>query len=188
MFYHTEYLTHEISKLLETGSKRSSVQIGEHKEEAQPPQEVVELETAEQKLAEVCRQIYLFEGIEPKDVMRIVKRVRLLRFAHQERFFSYDSDDSDMFFILSGSADLFDQNGVKIGNVEAGDILGEMAFIARKPRSCSCTAASPNTTAIGFEINLNGIGEETAMEFLQLYINISYALAERLSSTGLDLH
>ncbi|MDR0747720.1 MAG: cyclic nucleotide-binding domain-containing protein [Helicobacteraceae bacterium] len=186
MFYHTVYLTHEISKLLEAGSKRG-VPIGEHAQGAQPPQEMAELETAEQKLAETCRQIYLFEGIEPKDVMRVVKNARLLRFTHQERFFLCGDEGSKVFFILSGSADLFDKNGAKIGSAEAGSVVGEMEFITRKPRSYSCAASSPNTTAIEFEIDLDAISEETSIDFLQLYINVSYALAEQLSSAGLYL-
>ncbi|GHV06776.1 hypothetical protein AGMMS50229_12200 [Campylobacterota bacterium] len=201
IFYHTEYTPSEINRLLEAGKRRGSAPINPHEIQSaalsgKTPEDVIGgLNNAEQKLMEIVPNIYFFEGLAPKDVLKIVKGVHFLRFGHQETFFSQDDRGKEIFFLLSGYADVFvttkNKDGAEVrghvGRVEAGSVLGEMAFIADKPRSATCVAVAPNTTALRFEINGEIMDEQNALLFLQIYINISHSLAEKLASANMSL-
>ncbi|GHS85524.1 hypothetical protein FACS1894103_6960 [Campylobacterota bacterium] len=194
MFYHTEYSASDVKRMLEVGARRTTVPINPSEQDqrsGQPQEFIGTMNLAEQKLTEACSKIYLFENMTPRDVLTITKEVQFLRFAHRETFFVQGEDSKAMFYILTGCADVETtvdtatgkQTG-KVGRVEAGNIVGEMAFIAHKSRNATCTAAAPETTAIRFEIDEDAVDERTSLIFLQLYINISGGLVRKLEKSN----
>ncbi|MGE4294407.1 MAG: cyclic nucleotide-binding domain-containing protein [Campylobacterales bacterium] len=209
MFHHTEYTPAEIKLLLEVGSvhkRRELVSSAQADDEAQaaaaaqaqePAQPAAREEVdlppgvtaAQHKLMEIASRIYLFEGLTPQDVLKITKNVRFMRFKPKEILFSQGEIGREIFFILSGKIDVkasleatdrHPKTTATVGRIDPGNILGEMAFITHRPRSATGISAAENTTAIGFEIDDDAVSEETAFLFLQLYINISHGMAEKL--------
>ena len=144
---------------------------------------------AAQKLMEIASRIYLFEGLTPTEVLKITKNVRFLRFGPGELLFSQGDLNQEMYFLLSGRLEIkasLDASAGRtrttttVGKIDPGNIVGEMAFVTHRPRSASAISAVDKTTAIGFEIDEDAVSDETTFIFLQLYINISSGLADKL--------
>ncbi len=143
---------------------------------------------AQQKLMEIAPRIYLFEGLTAAEVLKIVKNVRFLRFGPGELLFSQGDLNQEMYFLLSGRLEVKASTDTTarrrttttVGKIDPGNIVGEMAFVTHRPRSATAISAVDKTTAIGFEIDEDALSEETTFIFLQLYINISSGLADKL--------
>lgn len=182
-FMHTEYTQAEIITLLDVGSKHEPI-----------PLRVVEddkavrknLSQAEQKLVDIAHKIYLFDGIEPNDVLTVVKGIKFLRFGMGEVIFSQGESGIGTYFIASGKVDInvaVDGNKSKtVATIEMGNIIGEISTISRNPRNATAISKADNTTLIMFEINDDEICEENSFLFLQLYVNIASALSKKLEA------
>lgn len=182
-FLHTEYTPIEIKTLLEIGSRHESIPL---RKEEEAPIATKSLTQAEQKLVEIAHKIYLFEGIEPKDVLSVVRNIRFSRFGKDEIIFTQGENGIGMFFVLSGSVDikvsLDNEKAKSVGNIEAGNIFGEISSISHNPRNATAVAKAETTTLISFDINEDAIDEKNMFLFLQLYVNISSALASKLEA------
>lgn len=214
MFHHTEYNSAEIKALIDAGSRHKTRELASGNEEANARMEAEAAGTAEaaakkppaapipgvspaqQKLMEISSRIYLFEGLTPEDVLKITKNVRFLRFKAKETLFAQGELGREVFFILSGRVDVkasleatdrHPKTTATVGRIDPGNILGEMAFITHRPRSATGISAAENTTAISFEIDDDALDEETNLLFLQLYINISHGMAEKLERCNMLL-
>lgn len=182
-FLHTEYTPIEIKTLLEIGSRHESIPL---RKEEEAPIATKSLTQAEQKLVEIAHKIYLFEGIEPKDVLSVVRNIRFSRFGKDEIIFTQGESGIGMFFVLSGSVDikvsLDNEKAKSVGNIEAGNIFGEISSISHNPRNATAVSKAETTTLISFDINEDAIDEKNMFLFLQLYVNISSALASKLEA------
>jgi hypothetical protein len=211
MFKHTDYTPYEVKQLHEAMIRSQAKEGGSQSEpaadapaatapqSAPPPpdnqsatpkqQPATGVSPAQQKLMEIASRIYLFEGLTPAEVLKIVKNVRFLRFGPGELLFSQGDLNQEMYFLLAGrleiKASLDASEGRRrttttVGKINPGNIVGEMAFVTHRPRSATAISAVDKTTAIGFEIDEDALSEETTFIFLQLYINISSGLADKL--------
>ncbi|MDR0664783.1 MAG: cyclic nucleotide-binding domain-containing protein [Helicobacteraceae bacterium] len=192
-FYHTKYSNSEIKRLLEIGSRHVIKPINPPEAEAIAPNRKVandfasNLDVAMQKLIENRSKIYLFENLEQSEISLIVKNARLLTYGVHETLFARGDRGKEIFFILSGSADIFaaasDAQSEKIAQVGSGALIGETAFISREPRENVCVSTISDTTAISFEIN-EGAMSAAAAPFLRLYINITNALSKKIGAAA----
>jgi CRP-like cAMP-binding protein len=193
-FYHTKYSKTEIQKLLKVGARHTPRPINSESEEtaAELSRENAEntlyaLDAARRKLIESRSKIYLFDNLKPDEISAVVKNARLLSFEAGDKLFARGDRGKEIFFLLSGGADIFavlpDGQNKLIAKASAGDLIGLTAFVGRKPREISCLCASDDTTAISFEIDEAALNETIpiATPFLRLYINITTALSKQLA-------
>ncbi|MDR2152844.1 MAG: cyclic nucleotide-binding domain-containing protein [Helicobacteraceae bacterium] len=195
VFYHTKYSNSEINRLLEIGSRHVIKPINKAEIDSIASNGKIandfasNFDTAMQKLIENRSKIYLFENLDQSDIALIVKNARLLTYGAHETLFGGGDRGKEIFFILSGGADIFvTLNGgrnEKIAQIGGGTLVGETAFINHKPRESTCVSTSADTSAISFEINEEAMGEAAA-PFLRLYINITNALAKKIDAAILS--
>lgn len=182
-FLHTDYTPAEIVKLLEVGSKHESIPLRVVEDDKAMRKD---LSQAEQKLIDIAHKIYLFEGIEPNEVLKVVNNIKFLRFGMDEIVFTQGENGLGIFFVVSGSIDIkvaLDGGKSKtVGMIEAGNIFGEISTISHYPRNATATSKSDSTTLISFDINVDQINQANSMLFLQLYVNIASALAKKLEA------
>lgn len=182
-FLHTEYTQAEIITLLDAGSKHESIPLRKAEEEKVTRKNLTQ---AEQKLIDISHKIYLFEGIDPSEILSVVKNIKFLRFGMDEIIFTQGESGIGVYFVASGKVDikvsLDGEKSKRVGIVEAGNIVGEISTISHNPRNATATSKAESTTLIGFEINEDEISKENSFLFLQLYANIATALAKKLES------
>jgi CRP-like cAMP-binding protein len=97
---------------------------------------------------EALRRVPFFEDLTPDDLERLARVGQRRTYSKGDRIVSRDEVGGGMFVILSGTAVV--EAGGKRHTLGPGDFFGEMALIARRPRSATVTAAEP-VEAITFE-------------------------------------
>lgn len=97
---------------------------------------------SELRAVELLSRAPLFKTLSADD-KRVFAGVRgLFRFAHAETMFIEQGDpDYCIYVIMSGEAQVH-KDGVVVGEVKAGQFVGEVAFVTRELRTASVTAVS----------------------------------------------
>lgn len=80
-----------------------------------------------------------FDGMRGRDVRRIVRAGRLGRVRARTMITVQDGPADGTYILLTGSAEVF-LDGVHIGTLGPGDLVGEIAVIAGQPRTASVEA------------------------------------------------
>ena len=112
-------------------------------------------------------------GIPDEVINRFVKIGTKLELLAGEKFISQDEFDESIFFIESGEVEV-EINGKVISTITAGDVVGEMAFIERRPRTANVRA---RTACVLFNVErtdlLRELGQEPdlMMEFVHAIEN-----------------
>ena len=90
---------------------------------------------------EALRRVPFFEDLTPEDLSRIAKIGQRRRFDAGSAIVTKDEAGEGLFVILEGSARV--EAGGKVHTLGPGTFFGEMALLARKPRSATVTAVEP---------------------------------------------
>jgi CRP-like cAMP-binding protein len=87
---------------------------------------------------EALRGVPFFEDLTPEDLQRIATIGERRTFGVGEPIVTKDSVGGGLFVILSGTATV--EAGGKVHRLGPGQFFGEMALLARRPRSATVTA------------------------------------------------
>jgi CRP-like cAMP-binding protein len=90
---------------------------------------------------EALRRVPFFEDLTPEDLARIAKIGQRRRFDSGSAIVTKDEAGGGLFVILQGSARV--ETGGRVHTLGPGAFFGEMALLARKPRSATVTAVEP---------------------------------------------
>ncbi|HEX2088512.1 MAG TPA: cyclic nucleotide-binding domain-containing protein [Actinomycetota bacterium] len=90
---------------------------------------------------EALRRVPFFEDLTPEDLARIAKVGERRRYEAGSAIVTKDEVGGGLFVILQGSARV--EAGGKVHTLGPGSFFGEMALLARKPRSATVTAVEP---------------------------------------------
>jgi predicted nucleotide-binding protein len=105
---------------------------------------------------------------------------RLQEFQVKETIVEEGSEETDIYFILTGNVEV-EVNGRKVANRQAGQHIGEMALInSALPRSATVRAAEKTTCAIVTEADFTSL----ATTFPDLWRLLAIELSEKLRERG----
>ena len=98
-------------------------------------------------LAQFLNQQYLCESLTIKEVMTLLDYTELAVYNKGDVIADIGEIGEALYFVIKGSTALFvdDQQQSQIGSIQAGELMGEMSFFDRKPRSVRARAMADDT-------------------------------------------
>ncbi len=157
----TNYTKQEISRLLAVGHANK-------------------LSVSQEKLLEISDKIYLFDGIEKEDIIRMTTLVKFKRYAKGDVIMNAGDKSREIYFILNGTAVVVVEGKKIVATIESGCMFGEMAFLTNKPRNATILSYKEGTTIISFEVNDAKCNEIYSYPFALLYKNIALDLTRKI--------
>lgn len=131
------------------------------------------------RLAATMSSLRLFDGLNDEQSQRVAGCCRVLRVDRGQALFS-DGDEADRMFIVISGAVSVEREGVEIGVVPAGDVVGEISVMTGGARSATAVATEPLELA---EISADDVGELTRRRpdiAVVLYRNLAVGLGDKL--------
>jgi CRP-like cAMP-binding protein len=137
-----------------------------------------------EKCKSYAKKIRIFHGIEPEEVLDILKRGRMWKFEQGQTIFHEGTLGSNIFVVLDGLVDIHSKNTF-IGRCEPGDAFGEMSVLNHRPRTASAIARTPVKVFTLDERQLNQVLEKKVA--VRILLNIIHVLSERLENANLHI-
>ena len=100
------------------------------------------------KLTQFLNQQYLCESLTVKEVETLLDFTELVEFKKDEVIADIGEVGEALFFVIKGEALLlYDDQGreIEVGRMKEGELMGEMSFFDRHPRSLRMRALSADT-------------------------------------------
>ncbi len=100
------------------------------------------------ELAQLLNQQYLCESLTIKEIQVLIDFTDLIEAKNQEVVAEIGEVGDGLFFVTKGEVGLFreDQNKeVEVARIKAGELMGEMSFFDRQPRSVRIRSLSDDT-------------------------------------------
>lgn len=100
------------------------------------------------ELAQFLNQQYLCESLTIKEVKTLLDFTELVTYNKNEIIAEIGEVGEALYFVIKGEAALyFDKSGqeTEVGRMKEGDLMGEMSFFDRQPRSVRMRAVANNT-------------------------------------------
>lgn len=133
------------------------------------------------KAAELVREVELFHGLSPDDVVKIFARGMTMRVTKGEAVFYKGTVGNQMFVVLGGLLGVF--NGKKvIAELHTGAMFGEMALVNKEPRSATVIAMEDSRLFVLTETTFDKL--LTKRVAIQMLLNIVRSLSHRLRDTS----
>lgn len=102
-------------------------------------------------LAEFLNQQHLCESLTIKEVRTLLDYTELVIYHRGEVVADIGEVGEALYFVVAGEAALFYDNAgeeLEIGRVSEGELMGEMSFFDREPRSVRMRAVTANTRVL----------------------------------------
>lgn len=95
------------------------------------------------ELAKFLNQQYLCESLTVKEVQTLIDYTEMVHYKKEDIIAEIGEVGDALYFILSGEIGLFQENDNKVtevARVKEGELMGEMSFFDRRPRSVQIRA------------------------------------------------
>jgi CRP-like cAMP-binding protein len=127
---------------------------------------------------ELLKRIPLFEQCSKKDLRDIAKVTEEIAFDEGAVLIEEGERGREVFVVVSGKLDVSRRGDKSLGNVGAGQVVGEIALLSNQPRSATVTAASA--------VSVLRIGDSDFVDLLErmplLWLKITRTLADRIAN------
>src|SRR3990170_8212635 len=100
------------------------------------------------KLIRFLNQQYLCASLTVAEVETLLNYTELVEFKKNEVIADIGDVGEALYFVVKGEAALLYEDGtreIEVGRMREGELMGEMSFFDREPRSLRMRAMSPNT-------------------------------------------
>ena len=123
-----------------------------------------------------------FDGLSEKQVISCLDKSCIIQCAAGDRVVKKGNVARNMFIVLSGVLEVRNDIGV-VGTLAAGDIFGEMAFLAGTPRSADVVAVSDDVRVLGLsESEIRKVIDTNPEIAAMMMLNVSKILCRRISN------
>ena len=125
----------------------------------------------------------VFAGLTRAQVSECLGRSTLIRFRAGDRLLKDGGSARNAFVLLDGDLDV-SRDGVFVGAVRPGEIVGETAYLLEQPRTADVVAATDGRVLSLSERMLRGLSERSPETAARLLHNIARQLSARLQLAG----
>ena len=127
--------------------------------------------------AVLARRMALFRGLNSEEVAKVFASGMTAEHDVGDTIFEKGDKSDDLHVVLSGKVDVIDE-GRTMASIEAGGLLGEMAWISDEPRSATAVVVEPTSLiTLSDDVFKNLVSKDAS---IQLLMNIILTLTERL--------
>jgi hypothetical protein len=125
----------------------------------------------------------VFDGLDHEAVMRVIRRSNVVTCRAGDRLLKRGGSARNVFVVLDGAL-VVSRDGVLVGSVGPGEIVGEMANLLRQPRSFDVDVVE-NTHVLSLsERTLAALADGAPAAAARLASNIARQLSGRLTNVG----
>jgi hypothetical protein len=126
----------------------------------------------------------LFEGMDELEVARCVQRSNVVRCRAGDRLLKAGGSARNAFVLLAGELAV-SHDGVRVGTVRAGEVVGEMASLLQQPRRFDVDVVEEGTRVLSLsERTVSGLLEADPSTAAKLASNIARQACRRLAAVG----
>ena len=128
-----------------------------------------------------ARKVQLFDGLSEDQALRCIGKSNLIECRRGDRLIKRGNVAQNMFVVVSGTLEVRDDEGDVVSWAGAGDIVGEMAFFLKSPRSMDVYAATDDVRVLSLsESVIKTMIEEDSTLAATLLLNVSKMLCYKL--------
>ena len=142
------------------------------------------METEEKKNQDV--QLIAFKGLGEKEINALYKNIPIKKLQPNQILIKEGDIDQAVYIILSGKLRIVKNISGQINTIatlQAGQWLGEIAFVRQSPRAASAIATEP-TTVMAFDRNtIHSLDDRTQLFFYKRLFSLSVERVKHLEKT-----
>ncbi len=133
------------------------------------------------KIAEAADSVLVFDGLSREQLNRLASECVIKSFPEGTAIFRQDSASLDMYFLIHGQVSIHKSDNDKpIATVNAGECLGETAFLTTDKHSATAIAVNDVDCAVLNREKLTGLIDKRPDIGLLLYRNLAIGLGAKL--------
>jgi hypothetical protein len=125
----------------------------------------------------------LFAAMTSEQVDRLAAAMEVREFAEEEEIVAEGNQDDTAFLLLDGTARVY-MEGEPVGQVAAGECLGELALLTGEPHRATARASEGLTAAVLGHAQLMSLVRARPDIGVVLYRNLALDLREKLYRAG----
>jgi hypothetical protein len=131
-------------------------------------------------IAGMLSNFSIFQSLDRQNLKNIVSFLKLKKYPKGAIILKKGAPAQNLFIILSGTADVLDDEGVRLSTLKKGDVFGEMSLISGEPVAATIRVVTPATvifiTGPDFRQVLN--------KFPSVQMYLARLLAQRLARSN----
>ncbi len=138
----------------------------------------------------MAKNAHIFDGLDSSEVQQVLAHGILKDYEKGDLLFKKGSRSDSMFLVVEGQVRIyieFHSIEIDLAKLGRGDVFGEIAAVTRGPRTANAVV-SKKSTLFEFDRNILGkLNEHFPKLATQLYYNLLFITAKRLSDTNRKL-
>ena len=133
------------------------------------------------RIAEAVSELPLFQGLNQEQVDRLAGACTVMNFGAGERVFGESENADRMYILLEGRLNVtYGTPGVRVGEVERGETVGEMSLLSSSTHSATATADIKTETAVLSHQDLGALVRRRPDIGVIIYRNLGLGLGKKL--------
>jgi CRP-like cAMP-binding protein len=127
----------------------------------------------QKQLLEASRYMYIYEGFEPDEILKVTKNMQLIALNKDDKVYSQNNKYGCIYFLLKGKLAI--KTAQKDVLIKPLNLFGEFLFLTKEENNTDVVVISDSATLMRFDIN----EDADCCLMSMIYANISYKIANQ---------